>query len=119
MTGQLRTSIEEQFSDVWLEGELSNLRAPESGHIYCTLKDKTSQIRAVLFRSSAVRLRFSLQEGLLVLVRGRLTVYEPRGEYQIVLDTVEPKGIGALQLAFEQLTERLTSEGQVDKDGKR
>ena len=119
MTGLLRTSIEEEFSDVWLEGELSNLRAPGSGHVYCTLKDKTSQIRAVLFRSSAVRLRFALQEGLQVIVRGRLTVYEPRGEYQIVLDTVEPKGIGALQLAFEQLKARLAAEGLFDQDRKK
>ena len=115
----LRTSIEEQFSDIWLEGELSNLRAPGSGHVYCTLKDKTSQIRAVLFRSSAVRLRFALQEGLQVIVHGRLTVYEPRGEYQIVLDTVEPKGIGALQLAFEQLKERLAVEGLFDQERKK
>jgi exodeoxyribonuclease VII large subunit len=115
----LRTSIEAQFSDIWLEGELSNLRAPGSGHVYCTLKDKTSQIRAVLFRSTAVRLRFDLQEGLHVIVRGRLTVYEPRGEYQIVLDTVEPKGIGALQLAFEQLRERLATEGLFDQDRKK
>jgi exodeoxyribonuclease VII large subunit len=119
LTGLLRTSIEAQFSDIWLEGELSNLRAPGSGHVYCTLKDKTSQIRAVLFRSTAVRLRFALQEGLQVIVRGRLTVYEPRGEYQIVLDTVEPKGIGALQLAFEQLKERLATEGLFDQDRKK
>jgi exodeoxyribonuclease VII large subunit len=119
LTGLLRTSIEEQFSDVYLEGEISNLRAPGSGHVYCTLKDKTSQIRAVLFRSSAVRLRFALQEGLQVIVRGRLTVYEPRGEYQIVLDTVEPKGIGALQLAFEQLKERLATEGLFDQGRKK
>ena len=119
MTGLLRTSIEVQFSDIWLEGELSNLRAPGSGHVYCTLKDKASQIRAVLFRSTAVRLRFALQEGLQVIVRGRLTVYEPRGEYQIVLDTVEPKGIGALQLAFEQLKERLATEGLFDQDRKK
>jgi exodeoxyribonuclease VII large subunit len=119
LTGLLRTSIEAQFSDIWLEGELSNLRAPGSGHVYCTLKDKTSQIRAVLFRSTAVRLRFALQEGLYVVVRGRLTVYEPRGEYQIVLDTVEPKGIGALQLAFEQLKERLATEGLFGQDRKK
>ncbi|MDZ4856534.1 MAG: exodeoxyribonuclease VII large subunit [Nitrospirota bacterium] len=119
LTGLLRTSIEEQFSDIYLEGELSNLRAPGSGHIYCTLKDKTSQIRAVLFRSSAVRIRFAIQEGMQVIVRGRLTVYEPRGEYQIVIDTVEPKGIGALQLAFEQLKERLTAEGLFDQDRKK
>lgn len=115
----LRTSIEEQFSDIYLEGELSNLRVPGSGHVYCTLKDKTSQIRAVLFRSAAVRLRFALQEGMQVIVRGRLTVYELRGEYQIVLDAVEPKGIGALQLAFEQLKERLASEGLFDQDRKK
>ena len=119
LTGLLRTSIEEQFSDIWLEGELSNLRAPGSGHVYCTLKDRASQIRAVLFRSSAVRLRFALQEGLQVIVRGRLTVYEPRGEYQIVLDTVEPKGIGALQLGFEQLKERLAAEGLFDRERKK
>ncbi len=119
MTGSLRASIEGQFSDVWLEGELSNLRAPGSGHVYCTLKDKTSQIRAVLFRSSVGRLRFALQEGMQVIVRGRLTVYEPRGEYQIVVDTVEPKGIGALQLAFEQLKEGLAAEGLFDQDRKR
>lgn len=115
----LRTSIEEQFSNIWLEGELSNLRAPGSGHVYCTLKDKMSQIRAVLFRSSAVRLRFALQEGMQVIVRGRLTVYELRGEYQIVIDTVEPKGVGALQLAFEQLKERLAAEGLFDQDRKK
>jgi exodeoxyribonuclease VII large subunit len=119
LTSLLRTSIEEQFSDVWLEGELSNLRAPGSGHVYCTLKDKTSQIRAVLFRSNAERVRFTLQEGLHVIVRGRLTVYEPRGEYQIVLDMVEPKGVGALQLAFEQLKGRLAAEGLFDLERKR
>jgi len=119
LTGLLRTSIEGQFSDIWLEGELSNLRAPGSGHFYCILKDKTSQIRAVLFRSSAVRLRFALQEGLQVIVRGRLTVYEPRGEYQIVVDRMEPKGIGALQLAFEQLKERLAVEGLFNQDKKK
>jgi exodeoxyribonuclease VII large subunit len=119
LTGLLRASIEEQFSDIWLEGELSNIRAPGSGHIYCTLKDKMSQIRAVLFRSSANRLRFGLQEGLHVIVRGRLSVYEPRGEYQIVLDTMEPKGIGALQLAFEQLKACLAAEGLFDQDRKK
>lgn len=119
LTGLLRISIEEQFSDVWLEGELSNLRAPGSGHLYCTLKDKTSQIRAVLFRSGVVRLGFALQEGLQVIVRGRLTVYGPRGEYQIVIDTVEPKGIGALQLAFQQLKERLAAEGLFDQGRKK
>lgn len=115
LTGLLRTSIESQFSDLWLEGEVSNLRMPGSGHVYCTLKDEFSQIRAVLFRSSALRLKFTLQEGMCIIVRGRLTVYEPRGEYQIVMDSVEPKGVGALQLAFEQLKARLSAEGLFDE----
>ena len=119
LTGLLRTTVEGQFSDVWLEGEVSNLRMPGSGHIYCTLKDEFSQIRAVLFRSSALRLKFTLQEGMCIIVRGRLTVYEPRGEYQIVLETVEPKGIGALQLAFEQLKARLAAEGLFDEARKK
>jgi exodeoxyribonuclease VII large subunit len=119
LTGLLRASIEEQFSDIWLEGEISNIRTPASGHVYCTLKDKNSQIRAVLFRSSANRLRFGLREGLHVIARGRLSVYEPRGEYQILLDMLEPKGIGALQLAFEQLKERLAAEGLFDQDKKK
>ena len=115
LTGLLRTSIESQFSDLWLEGEVSNLRMPGSGHVYCTLKDEFSQIRAVLFRSSVLRLKFTLQEGMCIIVRGRLTVYEPRGEYQIVMDIVEPKGVGALQLAFEQLKARLSAEGLFDE----
>jgi exodeoxyribonuclease VII large subunit len=119
LTGILRTSIESQFADLWLEGEVSNLRMPGSGHVYCTLKDESSQIRAVLFRSDALRLKFSLQEGMCVVVRGRLTIYEPRGEYQIILENVEPKGIGALQLAFDQLRTRLAAEGLFDEAKKR
>jgi exodeoxyribonuclease VII large subunit len=119
LTSLVRTSIESEFPDLWLEGEISNVRLPGSGHVYCTLKDESSQIRAVLFRSSAMRVRFSLQEGMHVIVRGRLTVYEPRGEYQIVLEAVEPKGIGALQLAFEQLKERLAAEGLFDQSRKK
>ena len=119
LSAMLRTSIESQFGDVWLEGEVSNLRIPGSGHVYCTLKDEFSQIRAVLFRSTALRLKFALQEGMCIIVRGRLTVYEPRGEYQIVLDSVDPKGIGALQLAFEQLKARLAAEGLFDEAKKR
>ncbi|HET9394955.1 MAG TPA: exodeoxyribonuclease VII large subunit, partial [Nitrospiraceae bacterium] len=114
----VRTSLETDFAEVWLEGEISNLRAPASGHLYCTLKDQTSQIRTVIFRSTAVRLRFGLEEGLHVVVRGRLSVYEPRGEYQVILDHLEPKGRGALQLAFEQLKRRLEAEGLFDGKNK-
>jgi len=115
----VRASLETDFAEVWIEGEISNLRAPGSGHLYCTLKDDTSQIRAVIFRSIAARLRFGLEDGLHVVARGRVTVYEPRGEYQVVLEYVEPKGRGALQLAFEQLKQRLSEEGLFAQDRKR
>jgi exodeoxyribonuclease VII large subunit len=113
-TSLIRASLEGVFQDVWVEGEISNLRTPASGHVYCSLKDESSQIRAVLFRSNAVRMRFALQNGMHVIVRGRLTVYEPRGEYQILVEAVEPKGIGALQVAFDQLRVRLSAEGLFD-----
>jgi exodeoxyribonuclease VII large subunit len=119
LTALVRERLEKDFSDLWVEGEVSNLRAPASGHLYFTLKDAASQVRAVLFRAGALRLRFALKEGLQLVVRGRLTVYEPRGEYQIVLDYLEPKGLGALQLAFEQLKERLAREGLFDPARKR
>jgi exodeoxyribonuclease VII large subunit len=119
ITVLVRDRLEQGFPDVWIEGEVSNLRVPSSGHLYFTLKDQQAQLRAVLFRTSAQRLRFALREGLLVIVRGRLTVYEPRGEYQAVLDYLEPKGAGALQLAFEQLKEKLAREGLFDESRKR
>ena len=114
LTTQIRSLLEDQFPTVWVAGEISNLRRPPSGHQYLTLKDQKSQIRSVIFRGSAQHLRFDLQDGLEVIVRGRLTVYGPRGDYQLILESVEPKGIGALQLAFEQLKEKLASEGLFD-----
>lgn len=119
LTLLVRDRLEERFPDIWVEGEISNLRTPSSGHLYFTLKDQQSQIRAVLFKAGAQRLRFALREGLHVIVRGHLTVYEPRGEYQAVLDYLEPKGIGALQIALEQLKEKLTREGLFDQSRKR
>jgi len=119
VTRLIRESLEDQFREVWVEGEISNLRAPTSGHLYFTLKDAQSQLRGVLFRSGASRLRFALQEGVSVVARGRISVYEPRGEYQLIVDAVEPKGIGALQLAFEQLRDRLSHEGLFDEARKR
>jgi len=92
-------------------GEISNFRAPDSGHLYFTLKDGNAQIRAVMFRSSARLLRFRPADGLQVIVRGRVTVYEDRGELQIRQSTIEPKGAGSLQLAFEQLKAKLEAEG--------
>ena len=119
LTGLVRTSLEQRFADVWLEGEVSNLRAPASGHLYLTLKDDASQIRAVLFKAVAQRARFALEDGLHVIVRGRVTVYEPRGDYQIIVEYVEPKGRGALQVAFEQLRARLAAEGLFNEARKR
>ncbi len=119
LTWLVRERLERDFLDTWVEGEVSNLRAPPSGHLYLTLKDERSQVRAVLFRASAQRLRFELREGLQVLARGRLSVYEPRGEYQLVLESLEPRGVGALQIKFEQLKEKLAREGLFDESRKR
>lgn len=119
VTRLIRDSLEHRFRDIWLEGEVSTLRMPGSGHLYFIMKDEQSQLRSVLFRSGASRLRFSLREGMLIVARGRITVYEPRGEYQLVVESVEPKGIGAFQLAFEQLKERLAHEGLFDEARKR
>ena len=119
LTSQIKTFLEEAFPDVWVEGEISNLSIPQSGHAYFTLKDEHAQIRAVMFRSSLRFLKFTLQHGIHVLCRGRLSVYDPRGEYQLILDYIEPKGVGSLQLAFEQLKARLEKEGLFDRDRKK
>ena len=107
----VRSHIEREFADAWVEGEISNFRAPDSGHLYFTLKDGNAQLRVVMFRSSARLLRFRPTDGLQVVVRGRITVYEERGELQISAEYIEPKGAGSLQLAFEQLKAKLEAEG--------
>jgi exodeoxyribonuclease VII large subunit len=111
LTQEIKDILELKFPDIWIEGEISNLRIPPSGHIYFTLKDDFSQIRAVLFKMQARNLRFVLEDGLHVICRGRVSLYEKRGEYQLILEEVEPKGIGAFQLAFLQLKDRLEREG--------
>jgi exodeoxyribonuclease VII large subunit len=111
LVAALRTHIEREYSDVWVEGEISNFRAPDSGHLYFTLKDGNAQIRVVMFRSAARLLRFRPADGLEIIARGRITVYEDRGELQIAAEYVEPKGTGSLQLAFEQLKAKLEAEG--------
>jgi len=111
LVAAVRTHVEREYSDAWVEGEISNFRAPESGHFYFTLKDGNAQIRVVMFRSSARLLRFRPADGLEVVVRGRVTIYEDRGELQISAEYIEPKGAGSLQLAFEQLKARLEAEG--------
>jgi len=119
LTQEIKDILEERFSEVWVEGEISNLRKPPSGHLYFTLKDDFSQIRAVLFRMQARILRFLPEDGLHVICRGRVSLYEKRGDYQLILESMEPKGIGALQLAFLQLKEKLEKEGLFALDRKK
>jgi len=111
ITALIRNNLEASFQDLWLEGEISNLKTPSSGHIYFVLKDSTSQIRAVSFRFKNRFFTFQPQDGMKVLVRGRISVYEARGEYQILVDQIEPRGTGALQIAFEQLKAKLLAQG--------
>ncbi|MFY9559735.1 MAG: exodeoxyribonuclease VII large subunit [Terriglobales bacterium] len=119
LVAAVRTHIEREYSDCWVEGEISNLRNPDSGHLYFTLKEETAQIRVVMFRSAAKLLRFRPENGLHVTVRGRITVYEEKGELQISAEFMEPQGAGALQLAFEQLKARLEAEGLFDPSRKK
>ena len=119
LVAQVRDLIERQYADVWVEGEISNFRPAPSGHVYFTLKDADAQLPVVLFRRQAILLRFRPEDGLHVLVRGRVSVYEQRGQMQLVAETMEPVGAGSLQLAFEQLKEKLKAEGLFDADRKR
>src|SRR5436190_4305217 len=114
LVAAVRTHIEREYSDTWVEGEISNFRAHDSGHLYFTLKDQNAQIRAVMFRSSARLLRFRPDDGMQIVLRGRVTIYEDRGELQISAEYLEPKGAGALLVAFEQLKAKLEAEGLFD-----
>src|SRR5262245_49533008 len=119
LTALIQGTLESNFHPLWVSGEVSEVSRPGSGHIYFTLKDNTAQIRSVLWRSSAVRLRFRLEEGQQVICQGNLDVYPPRGSYQLVVRQVQPRGQGALQLAFQQLQQRLAAEGLFDAERKR
>jgi exodeoxyribonuclease VII large subunit len=119
LVAAVRSHIEREYSDAWVEGEISNFRAPDSGHLYFTLKDGNAQIRVVMFRSAARLLRFRPADGQQVVVRGRVTVYEDRGELQISAEHIEPKGAGSLQLAFEQLKAKLEAEGLFASERKK
>ena len=119
LTAGIRALLEDRFIEVWVEGELSNSRVWNTGHMYFTLKDAASQIKGVMFRSALRALRFTPQDGLRVVARGRVSVYDPKGEYQIVCEHLEPEGLGALQLAFDQLKQRLAAEGLFDDSRKR
>jgi len=119
LVSTVRTHIEREYGDIWVEGEISNFRAHDSGHLYFTLKDQNAQLRAVMFRSAARLLRFRPENGMQIVLRGRVTVYEDRGELEISAEYLEPKGAGALQIAFDQLKAKLEAEGLFDASRKR
>ncbi len=118
LVSAVRTSVEREYGDVYVEGEISNYRPAESGHLYFTLKDGDAQMRVVMFRSQARLLRFKPANGMQAIARGRVTIYEARGELQLSAEYLEPKGAGALQVAFEQLKAKLAAEGLFDADRK-
>jgi exodeoxyribonuclease VII large subunit len=115
LVGAIRTQVEREYTDIWVEGEISNYRPAESGHLYFTLKDDTSQLRVVIWRTQARLLRFKPDNGMQVIARGRVTIYDQRGELQLSAEYLEPKGAGALQIAFEQLKAKLAAEGLFDR----
>ncbi|MGH9435607.1 MAG: exodeoxyribonuclease VII large subunit [Terriglobia bacterium] len=119
LTRAIRNLLEPQFLDVWVSGEVSNFRSAGSGHLYFTLKEETAQLRVVCFRNQARYLKFKPQDGVSLIARGSLSVYEARGEYQLVAEYLEPAGLGALQLAFEQLKQKLAAEGLFDSTRKK
>lgn len=119
LNGRARVLLEDVFRSIWVEGEISNLARPASGHLYFTLKDSGAQVRCALFRQNAARVRQALRDGLAVRVRGKVSLFEGRGDYQLILDTLEPAGDGALRLAFDALKEKLGAEGLFSADRKR
>jgi len=119
LTAQIKTALEGGFPNLWVTGEISNYSRPQSGHSYFTLKDDQAQIRAVMWRGTASRMKFDLADGLDVICRGHIDVYAPRGSYQLVVDELQPKGVGALELALRKLKEKLAAEGLFDAARKR
>jgi exodeoxyribonuclease VII large subunit len=119
LTAQVRGALESRFASVWVEGEISNFKAHTSGHWYFTIKDEGAQLRATCYRGANRTIRFRPSDGLQVRARGRLSVYEPRGDYELCVEALDPVGAGALRVAFEQMRERLAAEGLFDEDRKR
>ena len=119
LVATVRTALERQYTDIWIGGEISNYRPADSGHLYFTLKDGEAQLRVVMFRTQARLLRFRPDNGMEVVARGRVTIYESRGELQLIAEYLEPKGAGALQIAFEQLKAKLAAEGLFDPSRKK
>ena len=119
LTAKIKVILEDKFPFVWICGEISNFRVPASGHFYFTLKDDNAQINVVMFRSQNRNLKFVPEDGMSVTGLGRISVYEPRGSYQIIFEYLEPEGTGAIQLAYEQLKARLAEEGLFDEKYKK
>jgi len=119
LVAAIRTHLEREYGDIWVEGEISNFRAHDSGHLYFTLKDRDAQIKAVMFRSQARLLRFRPESGMHIILRGRVTVFEKGGDLQLSAEYLEPKGAGALQIAFEQLKAKLEAEGLFEQARKK
>ncbi|RMG00305.1 MAG: exodeoxyribonuclease VII large subunit [Planctomycetota bacterium] len=119
VTRAIKFVLEETFPEIWVAGEISNLSRPRSGHCYFSLKDADAQLPAVMWRSTAARVKFELQDGLAVVCRGRLNVYPPHGKYQLVVEQIQPEGLGALELAFRQLRDKLAKEGLFAPERKR
>ncbi len=119
LTREIKNCLEAEFPFVWVAGEISNLSRAASGHCYLTLKDETAQLRAILWRGTASRLKFDLHDGLEIVAAGRVEVYEARGSYQLIIEQCEPQGLGALELAFRQLHEKLEKEGLFAAEHKR
>jgi len=119
LTEEIQDLLEERFDFIWVEGEISNFSAPVSGHYYMVLKDEGAQIRTVMFRLQARYLKFTPEDGMKVIAQGRIGVYQPRGEYQLILDYIEPMGVGALALALEQLKKKLAAQGLFNEDIKK
>ena len=113
LTRTVKGILETEFDAIWVEGEISNLRVPASNHAYFVLKDEKSQVRCVMFKGSRSKLKYQSEDGDHVILFGRVTVYDARGEYQIIVETMEPVGLGALQKAFDQLKEKLAKEGKT------
>lgn len=118
-TNQIKSNLENNFGNIYLQGEISNLSRPASGHFYFNIKDNRSQIAGVMFRYANQKLKFDLENGQEVILHGKVTVYEPRGTYQLLVDSIEPVGVGALQIAYEQLKNKLSREGLFDQEYKK
>ncbi len=119
LTSDLRKILEDSFPNLWVEGEISTLRIPQSGHMYFTLKDEKAQLKCVFFKRANMNLNFKLEEGLSCIISGRISVYDQAGQYQLYVEKIEPKGKGALGLAFEQLKKKLAAEGLFEESRKR